>query len=235
MNSVSRQAERASPLRLPHLVHRRCPRHNPAFCFCFSDWAIKLRNLHKSVCVNASWRWKCSDISFTLFLAGVMIWRAWNRKSNQKLWAIETMCSDAKASSCVIYFYCCKMGKSKEKKPLKWFHICSKDIWAVVKREAKESAICPQAHPELNHLNICTAPTPRAPARASTWWRCLWGNERLPWRTDKGKCEDLGFFFSCLLVKRQLAAALQEGLQRRLVNRKQAHLSESCLLWTHWQ
>lgn len=120
-------------------------------------------------------------------------------------------------------FIAAKWEKNPTKKPLQWFNICSKYIWALVKCKAKQSAMCPPSHPAVVHLNLCTADATCACESFHVMFRVEWkGGFCLLWRTDRRKCRD--HIFSTASETSVACVPLQEGLQRRLVNRKQPHL-----------
>lgn len=115
-----------------------------------------------------------------------------------------------------------KWENVQEKKPLTWLNIFSKYICTVVKCKAKQSRTCPQSqhlhlHPELIHLSICNMCSWERPCDEHVC-REIKGHGFLSAWTH-WKCRDHIF-----LVWSRNVVSLQEALQRRLVNRKQAHL-----------
>lgn len=127
---------------------------------------------------------------------------------------------------------CCKMRENPTKTPLQWFNICLKiSMWAVVKGKAKRSTICPRSRQQL-HLHPEGRPPeqlmPHVLVRAPTWWTCLWGNKRVVFLSAlthwQKKVQGVLSFFRSSSETSVACVSLQEDLQRRLVNRKQAHL-----------
>lgn len=175
-------------------------------------------------------RWMSADF---FFVTGSVISCAQNRKPNQKLlMSWPTIITMTKMDRVL------EKGEWElviwvKKKPLNRFNLCSEYIWAVVQFKSKQSRICPQSlqlhlHPEVIHLNICTAAATCACERFHVMNIFIGNNRAIFVRLDALREERWmkvqGSHFWSGSKTSVACMSLQEDSQHWLVNRKQAHL-----------